>query len=240
MQQTKHTPFQSFAYHLIPGAFVVLTFTLLAPELKTWGYPPIAALSLAALIIIVPTQLGHLLLIGYKLNGRISLHGILPKPEPLTPQKKLTIIFISLLIIILIGGATLTFEMHFKEDLFSWLPPWYFYDSDITGYTKDALIATGILRLLVDGFILPVTEELYFRGYLYSRIPTSLGNPFIIGAVLFAVYHFWQPWNYISLLLISCVLIWPVAKYRSVNISLTIHLVANVLGALLFLGNVMQ
>jgi AcrR family transcriptional regulator len=45
-----------------------------------------------------------------------------------------------------------------------------------------------------------VVEELYFRGYLLPRISRFGGWAPVINCCLFALYHFWQPFNLPSLL----------------------------------------
>jgi hypothetical protein len=120
------------------------------------------------------------------------------------------------------------------------LPNWYFYDSNFQSYTKEILLITAWVRLVIDGILLPITEELYFRGYLFQALPVKVKNKWILGALLFAIYHFWQPWNYPSLFLISFILIAPVVKFKNIYLSIAIHMLANIIGALLFFGQIIQ
>src|SRR5215210_2919617 len=46
------------ALHLIPGALVTVAFVLLAPLVKAAGFPPIAALLAAILLVLLPVELG--------------------------------------------------------------------------------------------------------------------------------------------------------------------------------------
>ena len=236
----RHSLVKSISLHLLPGLLVVAFYLLVAPILNHQGYPSILALGLAAFFGIVPLQLGHLYYKGYQLNGKLSLKGIIIPTQSMTVLKFTGWLIASLVILVLIGGVSFVFESNIKSMLFGWLPNWYFYDSNFQSYSKEALLITAWVRLAVDGVVLPITEELYFRGYLFHRLPENIKNKWIMGAFLFAVYHFWQPWNYASLFLISLVLIAPVVKFNNVYLSIAIHMFANIIGTILFFGQINQ
>lgn len=236
----RHSLIQSISLHLLPGLPVVVIYIILAPILHQQGFPSLLALGLAAFFGIVPFQLGHLLYKGYQLNRKISLKGIIIPTQNLPGLKFTGLLMASLVILILIGGIAFAFESKIKTLFFGWLPDWYFYDNNFQSYSKDALLTTAWVRLVIDGIVLPITEELYFRGYLFHRLPEKIKNKWIIAALLFAVYHFWQPWNYPSLFLISLVLVLPVLKFKNVYLSIAIHMLANIIGTLLFFGQIRQ
>jgi uncharacterized protein len=231
---------KSIFLHLAPGILVVTLYIITAPAFQNAGYPPLMALAVAALVGIVPLQLGHLFYLGYKKNQKMSLKGVVIFGEKLKSGKFLLWLILSLVILFLIGGVTITAETLIKTKLFDWLPDWFFYDSNLALYSKETLLTAFWFKLIIDGFILPVTEELYFRGYLYHHLPQQLKKKWIVAALLFAVYHFWQPWNYISLFFISLVLVWPVHKFKNLYLSIAIHMLANLIGSLLFFGQLMQ
>lgn len=57
---------------------------------------------------------------------------------------------------------------------------------------QEALFAGGMaVQILAMGVLVPVTEELIFRGLIYRRMRKLLpyGQAVILGALLFAVYH---------------------------------------------------
>ncbi|MBK9735060.1 MAG: CPBP family intramembrane metalloprotease [Saprospiraceae bacterium] len=235
-----HSLIKSISLHLLPGLLVVVLYIFLAPILHHQGYPSLLALGIAALLGIVPLQLGHLFYKAYQLNGKISLKGIITPTQSMSGMQFAAWLVGSLIILILIGGISFAFESNIKTLFFGWLPDWYFYDINFKSYSKEALLITAWVRLAVDGFVLPITEELYFRGYLFHHLPEKIKNKWIMAALLFAVYHFWQPWNYLSLFLISLVLVVPVMKFNNVYLSIAIHMLANIIGTLLFFGQISQ
>ena len=48
---------------------------------------------------------------------------------------------------------------------------------------------------MLTGILVPITEELYFRGYLLPRMPSQFGclKP-AAHSLLFSIYHFDTPW----------------------------------------------
>ena len=62
------------AFHLIPGGLVTVAFVMLAPVMKAAGFPPIAALLAAILIVLVPVELGVVL----RASRRDGFHVAVP------------------------------------------------------------------------------------------------------------------------------------------------------------------
>ena len=50
-----------FALFLVPGALMTVFYVVIAPFIETAGFPPIAALLVAILIVLVPFELGVIL-----------------------------------------------------------------------------------------------------------------------------------------------------------------------------------
>ncbi|MCD7956657.1 MAG: CPBP family intramembrane metalloprotease [Lachnospiraceae bacterium] len=58
--------------------------------------------------------------------------------------------------------------------------------------TQEALFASSFfMQLFGPGLLVPIAEELIFRGLLYARMRTRLqaGPAIVISALLFALYH---------------------------------------------------
>lgn len=65
----------------------------------------------------------------------------------------------------------------------------------ITSFSKPTLILTCIYYGIFNVLIGPITEELFFRGYLTSHYKKQgLFVPIFI-TVLFSLYHFWLPFH---------------------------------------------
>jgi len=225
--------------HLYPGLLIGGLYILLTPSINNFGYPSIMSLMISALLVIIPFELGYLLYAA-KSSGNRTIRGILVN-KVIGVKKFIGFIIGGIVLSFLIVGLMQFVDDSIKKNVFDWLPNWYMYDEEFkNGYTKQALMVTGILRIFFDGLILPYIEEIYFRGYLLPRIKVKGIVTPILATVLFAIYHFWQPWNYPSLLIISAILVFPAWYFKNYKISLYIHVIINFLGAILFYLMIMQ
>jgi uncharacterized protein len=219
--------------HLIPGALITAFFFLTAPTVMRAGYPPLLAILLAILFILIPFELGYLLYQGKKQNGRISLQGIVLFRDRL-PVWQLALLVVGLLI----WGALMfsllpTVDAFFIRTLFTWFPSWSLPANtlgDVSQYSKSALTITLLAGLALNGIAGPVVEELYFRGYLLPRIPSARWWAPLINVLLFSLYHFFSPWQNITRILALIPLIYAVAWKRNITISLLTHCLLNTLG----------
>ena len=88
--------------------------------------------------------------------------------------------------------------------------------------------------MLLANIVAPAIEELYFRGYLLPRMARYGRLGLILNGALFAVYHFWSPWNVIS----RAIAVLPLgiaARKGNVYVPLVAHCLINTLGFLLIM-----
>ncbi len=79
----QHSVGKSLLLHLLPGILIGLCYFLLVIPLHQMGFPSIMALMTSFVLILVPVELGYLLYIGKKKNGRFSLQGIVMYRSPI-------------------------------------------------------------------------------------------------------------------------------------------------------------
>jgi membrane protease YdiL (CAAX protease family) len=223
--------------HLIPGLLILLIYLLLALPTVQLGYPPVMALLIAAFVGVAGFQLGHLLMLSWKRNGNFSLRGVVLYTERLTASRFTAITIgvtaIAILALLLLSPADKFLLTH----LFHWLPAWYnYYDpSQYSTFSHSTIIVTAVARFIIDGLVLPVVEELYFRGYLLPRIPRAGSLAVWLNAGLFTIYHFWQPFNYLTIFVFALLLAYTVKRTRAVWIGISIHVLLNLIGGFLAL-----
>ena len=225
---------RSLTLHLLPGAITTIIYVALVPAVIRAGFPPLFALLVATSIGFVPIELGHLFLMGKRLTGRWSLQGVILYNQHNTWRRYAWLVPAT--VVLSIGAYVLAapLDQVWGRTLFSWLPPWYTY-SDISNYTRfsrPVLLIMFSFRLLLDGFIAPVTEELYFRGYLLPRISRFRWGAPLLNCFLFAIYHFWQPYNIPSIFFLCLPMVIAVWKTRDVRISVFVHMALNLIGAI--------
>jgi uncharacterized protein len=223
--------------HLAPGLVILVVYLLLARPTVQLGYPPVMALLIAALVGIAGFQLGHLLVLSWRRNRNLSLQGIVLYTERLPALHfvgfTVGVATLAVFALLLLSTADKFVLTHF----FSWLPAWYNYfdPSQYKRFAHSALVTTAVARFLIDGLVLPVIEELYFRGYLLPRIPATGSLAVGINAGLFTLYHLWQPFNYLTIFIFALLLAYTVRRTQSVWVGISVHALLNLIGALLAL-----
>jgi len=231
-----HTVSQTIVLHLLPGALGVGFFFLTGPLLMKIGYPPIMALMLEILFILIPFQLGYLLYQGWRRNGKLSLKGIVLYREPI--PLRLYFILVPLLIAWSFAAfvALSPLADYLVRTLFAWFPAWAIpagYLAEMAQYPDQALLVLFFVILILNGIAAPVVEELYFRGYLLPRIPSKRVWAPLINVSLFSLYHFFSPWEIVSRIVAGIPTVYVVSWKRNIYIGILEHCLLNILGLLL-------
>jgi len=221
-------------FHLYPGVLITLGFIVFAPLFMRYGFPPQFGSLIAIAVVAVPLLLLHLHRVKKQENkNRITdINGLTNK----LPISRL--IFYSLALIIfafVIWGATQPLDAIITKKILSWLPSWYTVQ-DFSGYAKDKIIITLIVNLVLNGFLAPYVEELYFRGYLLARMQSFGKYAFVVNTILFSLYHLWQAYVYLTLILSLMPMMWLVWKTKNLQLAILTHSLLNLVGALLAFG----
>jgi len=117
-----HSFGKSLFLHLFPGLLTGICYYALLNPLHRWGYPSMMAMLMSAVLVLVPVELGYLLHLGKKENGKLSLQNIVQYRNSI-PGKQY---FIWVPIIIIMMGIIFTVlkpvDIFLQNNLFSWLP----------------------------------------------------------------------------------------------------------------------
>ncbi len=220
-QIEKHTIVQSIILHLFPGILVGIVYFLIRQPVQNFGYPSSFALILA-IIVLVPVELGYLLLKGKQATGRYTLDGLISYRTPIPWWQSILGILIVLVLMAAIFTVSKPVDNILIEKLFFWMPT---LDSGLDGsYSKTALIVTYSIFSIFGVIVVPTVEELYFRGYLLPRIPVKHSELF--HSFLFAAYHVWTPWMFITRTIAMLPLIIAVKK-KNIYIGIVAHILLN-------------
>jgi hypothetical protein len=205
----QHSLPATVAYHLLPGLLILAVTVAAVPVVKIAGLPPIAALVLALLVAQLPVQLGHLLIQGWRRNGRLSLAGIVLYREPLRWWLYPLLVVGILAWSWLCWFALTPISTTLKTTVFAWLPPGFAATSSAD--------AAGLL------------------GYPRSALPrlSRFGRKApLLETLLFTVYHFWQPWLYPAILAAFAAVVFPVYRTRNIYVGMWAHCLLNLGGGL--------
>ena len=68
---------------------------------------------------------------------------------------------------------------------------------------------------------------MYFRGFLLPRLPASSALAVPANAMLFAVYHLWQPFAWLTVAVFALPLAAVALRPRGVVVAATVHCLVN-------------
>ncbi len=224
---------QSIVLHLVPGALTTAFYFLVAPSVMRLGYPPLMALHLAVLGVLIPFEFGYLLYQSWRQVGTFTFVGIVLYRERVAWRTY------ALFVPLLMGWGIACFlllepiDAFLAEELFSWMPGWALPmdpAAQAAGYATSALVTTYVVGMVLIGVAGPLVEELYFRGYLLPRLSRhGVVGATVINVLLFSLYHFWSPWQNITRIVALPPLVYLVARKRNVYLSIIVHCGLNVL-----------
>jgi uncharacterized protein len=227
---------KSILLHILPGMLIVIFDIVFAPIVVAMNYPLIFTLVLGDLIILIPFELGVLLYQSKKENGNYKIGLLHPNHEKLKPLK-----FVIYLVVLFVYGFLINtifskITGFFEENAFGWMPDVFHSGSnayvltvDFSEYSQTAKIVTMILSLVVIGILVPIVEELYFRGFLMSRLSKfKIWSP-VISVGLWAVYHLWSPWAILQYFVIFILIGFVVYRTKNLKLSIISHALANMM-----------
>jgi membrane protease YdiL (CAAX protease family) len=219
--------------HLAPGIIFAVFFFVLSWLLIRRGLTGYLALLIAILACLAPVEIGVMFLWSARFTGKRSLS------EAIRYQRKGTavdyVVLPPLLFLcwcalsIVISPITQYFETHMS----AWLPAWATQDALLTGMANcppGQRIFTLVLAVLLSGFVAPVVEELYFRGFLLPRMEHWGWAGPAVNALLFAVYHFYFPGNVPGIFVAFLPLAYIVRIKKDWRIAAIVHSIANLWG----------
>lgn len=237
MQRTdeQHSLPTSLLLHLLPGVLVTVAYVLLVDPVVAAGFPPLFGFLIAIALVMVPFELGLLLWLGNRRNGRPSLEGVVLYREPLSPREWAWLYPVFFVIALLGFGLMMAIEPAIQTSLFGWLPDWFLtlIDFDgITDYSATSWMITLAAYFALNSFIGPITEELYFRGYLLPRIDRYGRWAPLFNTVLFSLYHLWSPWQFLSRIVGVGPYVYAVWWKRNIYLGMAVHCTLNVIAVL--------
>ena len=236
----QHSVSKSLALHLLPGVFILTLFLASAPLVMGAGCPSLFAMVTIGVTFGLGFQVWHLFYEGKKLNGKWSLDGIVLYRKPMPIWQYFALVPLFVIAAFFIDGLTSPIKIAFLN-LLTWLPEWFELRdiSTLAVYPKSMLGITFSLYLLLNGIAAPIIEELYFRGYLMPRLSRFGRWTPVIETALFTLYHFWQPYYWLTQFFFILPVVIAVFWKRNVKLGLIIHMMLNTIGGLLTIAMVL-
>ena len=213
--------------HLLPGLMINLGY-LMALKIEAFNYlPRTILLGISAAIFAVIFELGYLLYISKKETNSFNIFKVLKFKKILSLKQNLGYTFVLIVIIGSLMKLTAPISEKLFDHVFFFINTEYNFIQDMTAFSKNLIIWTAVVSFLSFTLLVPIIEELYFRGYLLPRMKWMGSFGVVIHSLLFAVYHFWSPWLILSRFIALTPLFYVVYKKKSMLLGIIVHCLAN-------------
>jgi membrane protease YdiL (CAAX protease family) len=229
---------RSVALHLLPGLAGLAALLLTAPILATLGWPALFAFygPMSATVVTIE---GGVLIRERRRRAATGAQRPLVDLRGGLGLRKIAALAIGLFALgVALTGVLSLVDRVLVTGVFAGLPSWWLVTDPtaILDSPRGLLVVTLAVGFVMNGFVGPIVEESYFRGFLLPRLSGLGWRAPVLNSVLFSLYHFWQPWALVSRL--GYVLPYAVAVHRtrSVAVGMAVHCAANLLGLLVLVS----
>ncbi len=219
------------ALYLCPGLMPTVSLGLSYFLFQEWA-PSLLVFLLVYLLMMVPLFMGLIHHAGRRTVPSLTLKTILSNQQQIGVRKVFLLVLSTLFWAVMIF-ALLGKQMDFiKESIFSVVPAWFDLGDYLLHkeyYSKGLIIFTWIL-LAVASIVVPVMEEIYFRGFLlFNSKHLGKWSP-VINTLLFSFYHFWSIWLFPIRVIALFPMVYVVWRYRNIYIGMIVHCTLNLVG----------
>jgi uncharacterized protein len=222
-----------------PAVLVTLAYVGLGFAVRG-AIPSLLLLFLLAASILFPIQLFVVLSASKREFGRFSLRSAFRDHRAL-PWWQVAGYGAVLwgwagLMSVTVGPLEVALLAPMAERLSQLLPPYFDWGRTdlLQQYPRGVLLATGVVYLVLNGFIGPIVEELFFRGYLTSRIRRFGTFAPVIMTVLFSLYHLWLPLNNVFRIVAFLPAYYVAWRLRNIYIAMVFHCLSNLVSVAAF------
>jgi hypothetical protein len=232
-RQTKISGLLLIALHLLPGLIFAGFFFVLSRVFIQRGLTGYLALLISIPVCLAPIELGVLILWSARFTGRRSLLEAAVYRRQGTAAEYMVM---PLLLFICWGVLSIPMSpiyQYVETHLAIFLPSWTTQEALIRGLIGVSHTQRSItlgLAVILSGFVAPVVEELYFRGFLLPRMEHwGWGAP-VVNSLLFAIYHFYFPGNVPGIFVAFLPISYVVMLTKNWRIGAVVHSLINLWG----------
>ena len=226
----------------VPTAVLSLSYLLLG---HFCNIPHILLFCILGTFTLVPMELGMILSASKKEHGTYSLQSAFAGQETYTVWKMLGIAFVFFGIAGLLSVLVAPIENQIfaaaRSNVLGHLPTGFDWTDfeHLKSFSRPILILTCVYYGIFNALIAPITEELFFRGYLTSHYKKQSSMTPILIAVLFSLYHFWRPFNNVFRILSFMPVGYVAYKKKNLYISIYFHCLCNLFSVVGFVLTVL-
>ena len=215
---------------LCAGMSITIPYILISLTGVFESYPNIVILSIAALIGTLGFQIGYILFDTKKQYGNFDISKTLGLRNKLGWKKLVVWVPALLVSCVALFMGTSFIGIWLQEKFFYWLPNWYPLQADYSNYSTRVQVTTYIVIFVCIAILVPIIEEIFFRGFLMPRMAWMGKWMVLVNVVLFASYHFWSPWQMVTRIIAMYPVYYFAHKKQSLTLAILVHCIANLLG----------
>lgn len=241
----KKQDFEEFSIRKVSGMIflptLLLTSVYVIIGLFWTQLPSIALFYGLTVLILFPYELGVILTASKKQYGKYSIKSAFQNHEKLKIRE---ICLYGVILFCFAGLMSVTISPMEETlvapmaELVKQRTPDYFDWSNIEltrSYSKGILLFTSVIFGIMNSFVGPIIEELFFRGYLTAKLERLGWRAAVIITVLFSLYHLWQPFGNLFRIITFGVVALITYRKRNIYISMVFHCLCNILTTANFL-----
>jgi membrane protease YdiL (CAAX protease family) len=223
----------------VPTTILTAVYVLLGHVQK--AIPSLLLFYALALVILFPFELAVILRASKKEFGNYSVRSAFANQEK--PNWKKTLLYGSLLfgfagiVSVTIGPWEKSLTTPISNKLAEIIPVYFdWYNMEyLRQYPENILLLTCVAYGVLNVFVGPVIEELYFRGYLTSRISNWGKYAPVLITVLFSLYHLWLPLQNLFRIFVFLPAAYIAWKEKNIYIAILLHCLCNLFFTISFI-----
>ena len=228
----QHSLLKSIVLHFMPAIIWLIFYIPLARIAVQNNVPTMFVMYLLVAFVLVPVELGYLYFRGKRRSGRFTLKGIVLFRErmPWWQYGVFGLIIVAWIILTFFGIGEQSAKF-LRAHIFFWVPEWFLLDRGVPEQNGPFIETTmWVFGLIFIGLIGPLTEELYFRGYLLPRLSGFGKWAPLLNVVLFSAYHFWQPHACVITVISMLPFVYFVWWKKNIYLGIGVHCFCNTFG----------
>ena len=202
--------------------------------------PHVLLFCILGTVILVPMELGVILSASKRENGVYSFKSAVDGQEKLPLWKILIIAFAFFGLAGLLSAFVAPIEnqifAEIRASVLNNLPKGFDWTNieQLKSFPRPILIFTCVYYCIFNVLIGPITEELFFRGYLTSHYKKQSSITPILITVLFSFYHFWLPFNNIFRIFAFAPVAYVAYKKKNLYVIICFHCLCNLVSSIGF------
>lgn len=231
--QGKISGSQLIVLHLLPGFVFGGFYLLLSDVFIKHGLTAYLALLVSIPVCLVPIELGIMVFWSVRISGHRDLSYVITYRRQGIVAEYIGLPLILFLGVLLLSIAVRPISQYFAAHLTYWLPVWATQEALIADLASSSLTQRSIalgFGVLLSGFVAPLVEELYFRGFLLPRMEHWGWLAPVLNSLLFALYHFYFPENVPGIFVAFIPISYIVMVKKNWRIGFVVHSLINLWG----------